>query len=169
MNTNIRRKYALNAIKAGNLKRLQTLILSKADANLTLQEQSLSLLDQAVDFERHEIAEWLLAHGADPNTHHVVHSPMDGLAQIMFGPIDVDIYLSPLASAIQQEDANMVRILLDAGADLSLPRSIFLGQIVTCGDNLQKNSALASEVEALAISTSLGESSCQKPVSHRGL
>jgi hypothetical protein len=160
LNTNIRRRNALNAIKAGNLKRLETLILSKADANLTLPKRSWSLLDEAVGCEKHDIAKWLLDHGANPNTLHV--SP--GLLRRMGMPIHIEpeLYFSPLASAIEKEDVQMVRIFLDAGADLNLPKYSFPGHISTCHDALNEKPALRAKVEALAISAPLGEPSREK-------
>jgi ankyrin repeat protein len=172
VNTNIRRKQALNAIKAGNLKRLQTLILSKAEANLTLPKRSWSLLDQAVDCENHDIAKWLLARGANPNTLHATPGLMSrlGLDRIFaFHSIEPDFYFSPLATAIEKEDAHMVRVFLDAGADLNLPKYNFQGHIETCEDALKEKPALRARLEALAISASSGESNHHKRVSRRGL
>lgn len=170
MNTNIRRKRALNSIKAGNLKRLETLILSKADANLTLPNRSWSLLDQAVDCENHDIAKWLLSRGANPNTLHATPGLMSrlGLDRIFtFTSIEPDFYFSPLATAIEKEDAHMVRIFLDAGADLNLPKYNFQGHIETCDDALNEKPALRARLEALAISASVGESNRHQRVTRR--
>ena len=171
MNTNIRRKYALNAIKAGNLKRLQTLILSKADANLTLPKRSWSLLDQAVDCENHDIAKWLLARGANPNTLHATPGLMSrlGMLPVMLHQIEPELYFSPLASAIEKEDAHMVRIFLDAGADLNLPKYGLREHMSTCHDALNEKPALKARLEALDISASVGESNHDKRASRRSL
>lgn len=169
MNTNIRRKHAFNAIKAGNLKRLETLVTSHKDANWRLPKQPLSLLDVAVEAGKCDVVRWLLVHGANPNTLHGPYESME--ARYLLSPIS--FYFSPLATAIQIEDAEMVRILLDAGADLALPKSILMGLIKTCDDALKKNAAFASKVESLAISASLHgqttSSNCLKASSRRSL
>lgn len=145
MNTNIRRKHALNAIEAGNLKRLETQILSKADANLTLPKRSWPLLDQAVDCANHDIAQWLLAQGANPNTLHSAPSLTSWLgldALFTVNAIEPNFYYSPFTTAIEKEDAHMVRILLDAGADLNLLKHHFQGHTGTCDDALTEKPAL---------------------------
>jgi hypothetical protein len=86
-----------------------------------------------------------------------------------FNSIEPDLYFSPLATAIEKEDAHMVRIFLDAGADLNLPKYNFQGHIETCEDALGENPALRARLEALDISASVGESNHDKRASRRSL
>ena len=61
------------------------------------------LLVSAVIRQRHDVAEWLLSKGADP----------DG---------SDNCSITPLESAIENEDVPMIRLLIDAGADPDLDR-----------------------------------------------
>ena len=83
--------------------------------------------------------------------------------------IKPELYFSPLASAIEKEDAHMVRIFLDAGADLNLPKYGLRGYEYTCDDALNEKPALRARLEALAISASVGESNRHQRVPRRSL
>lgn len=165
MNITMRRKCAFDAIKAANLRKLKTLVLNEADANWMLPKRPWSLLDEAVNSEQHSIAEWLLASGANPNTLHSDPDEDTALGMLLYQLIPIDLYFSPLATAISREDARMIRIFLDAGADLSLPTKKFQGQVDTCEDLIKEIPLLAQEVEALAISAaSAGQAGGRSPI-----
>lgn len=155
MNTTMRRKQAFDAIKTGNLERLKTLVLNKTAANWAMPHRSWALLDEAVNSGRHTIAKWLLSRGANPNTLHSDSCRRGELDKLLRALIPLDMFFSPLASAIEREDARMIRLLLDAGANLSLPTMTVNDRVETCGDMLNDRPSLAAEVEALAIAAGL--------------
>lgn len=71
-----------------------------------------TLLHLCVDFDEVEIAEWLLAHGADPNTPATVDAEGFGGHTALFGCVVSQPYRTG-----RQRDAALTRMLLDAGAD----------------------------------------------------
>lgn len=161
MNTNKRRKHAFEAIKDGDLKQLKKLVRNSIEANWTRVGLAWCLLDQAVESQRHDAAYWLLKQGANPNTlfksdKHITPSKAIGDG----------MYFGPLSSAIAEGDAEMIKLLLDAGADLSLPTVIETeeGCLITCKDRMSQNPSLAAAVEAHILSTALaGQSNLPSP------
>lgn len=147
MKKTMRKKLAFDAARDGNLTAITDLVLTNADANWRLANPPWSLLDQAVRAGQHHIASFLLRRGADPNT----RGKLTSRIPIFDLLVPLDFYLSPLATAIELQDCLTIKMLLDAGASLDLPRLKIQGRLETCGDFLDKHPHLAAQVEALSI------------------
>lgn len=151
MSSNIqRRKHAFEAIEAGDMRKLRRLVRNRVEANWARVGRGWSLLDAAVLFKCHEAARWLLDRGANPNTLFFFDEP------ILPAEATVDgMYFSPLASAISEGDAQLVKLMLDAGADLSLPKIVDGDERLTCMDALHEAPALMAEIERHLLSKEL--------------
>ena len=86
-----------------------------ADPTLALHGTPLAggtLLHLCVDYDEYELAEWLLARGADPNGRAAVDADGFGGHTALFGCVVSQSYRVGLRT-----DDSMARLLLDAGAD----------------------------------------------------
>ena len=111
-----RREGAFDAIKTGCIEHLPQLVHSRKEANWTMPKLGWCLLDEAVKARRYEAVRWLLDHGADPNS--LFYDDRRVIPKKIMGE---GYYFSPMGSAVQLRDANMLFLLVQAGGDLSLP------------------------------------------------
>lgn len=163
MNNKIQRlNQAFDAIEAGDMKKLVTLVRNRSEANWTRVGQGWSLLDAAVLFKRYDAASWLLNRGANPNTLFSFDEPILPSEATADG-----MYFSPLASAISEGDATLVKLLIDAGADLSLPKIVEGDERLTCWDALLEDRSLMAKIERHLLSKAPEQSSISLPLGSR--
>jgi hypothetical protein len=140
---------AINAIKAGDLAALARLVTTKEQANWHRSDQAWSLLDEAVRSDSVAIVTWLLDRGACPNTLFFKDRPI-----VLHKAKKCGMYFSPFASAIKNEQSEIVMVMFRAGASLDLPL-IIDGQMqrTTCRDESMK-SGIWQLIEAYLIEKS---------------
>lgn len=143
-----RRLRAFEAADKGDLDTLKPLIHTRHEANWKHPKFGLVLLDKAVNRNDIEMLHFLLDQGANPNA-------LIDRDQLVPWPADVGdgMYFSPLASAISDCRVEVLAALLDAGADLNLPKWIDeeSGERMTCRDALNDAPELLAGIEVLAL------------------
>lgn len=141
-------RLAFEAADKGDLETLKTLIRTRHEANWKHPRFGLVLLDKAVNLNDIDMLHFLLDQGANPNA-------LIECDQLVPWPADVGegMYFSPLASAISDGRIEILAALLDAGADLNLPKWIDdeSGERMTCRDALNDSPELLAGIEALAL------------------
>lgn len=143
-----RRLRAFEAADKGDLDTLKPLIHTSHEANWKHPEFGIVLLDKAVNRNDIDMLHFLLGQGANPNA-------LIECDQLVQWPTHVGdgMYFSPLASAISDGRAEILAALLEAGADLNLPKWIDgeSGECMTCRDALNDSPELLAAIEALAL------------------
>lgn len=151
-----KRHLAFEAADKGDLDTLKTLIHSQREANWKHPRFGLVLLDNAVNRNDIDMLLFLLDQGANPNA-------LIECDQLIAWPSDVGdgMYFSPLASAISDGRVEILAALLDAGADLNLPKWIDdeSGERMTCRDALNDSPDLLAAIEALSLRKAIGMAS----------
>ena len=146
--TSLKLRLAFEAADKGDLDTLKTLIHTQHEANWKHPRFGLVLLDKAVYRNDIDMLHFLLDQGANPNA-------LIECDQLVPWPADVGegMYFSPLATAISDGRVEILAALLDAGADLNLPKWIDdeSGERMTCRDALNDSPELLAGIEALAL------------------
>jgi ankyrin repeat protein len=88
----------------GDLQRVQQLLTAGADINGFDDDMGWTPLHYAVVAEQYEVAKYLIEHGADVNAHH-----------------EARIGNTPLAEIADRCSLRIARLLVDAGADPTIP------------------------------------------------
>lgn len=149
-----KRHLAFEAADKGDLDTLKTLIRTRHEANWKHPGCGLLLLDKAVYRNDIDMLRFLLDQGANPNA-------LIECDQLVPWPADVGdgMYFSPLASAISDGRVEILAALLDAGADLNLPKWIDdeSGERMTCRDALNDSPDLLAAIEALTLEKATGK------------
>jgi ankyrin repeat protein len=141
-------RLAFEAAEKGDLETLKSLVRTRREANWQHPEFDIVLLDQAVMRNDIEMLRFLLEQGANPNA-------LFECGRLVLCPSDFGdgMYFSPLATAISDGHAEILVALLDAGADLNLPKWIDneSGERMTCRDALDDSPELFAAMEALIL------------------
>jgi hypothetical protein len=140
---------AIEAIQAGDQKKLSSIVKTRAQANwLSPAGRGNSLLMHALGSDEPQIVRWLLQKGANLNIlfyedgrRPVVLKQGQGYAE--------GNYRSPLSTAIHYAEIEIIAELLERGADLSLPITVdYKFGNTTCSDLLTRYD-IEGEVQAI--------------------
>ena len=148
-----RRRVAFEAADTGDLDVLRLLVRTRQEANWKHPEYPVVLLDRAVWRDDVEMLRYLLSRGANPNT-------LIERDRVIPWPSDVGdgLFFSPLATAISEGKAALVKALLSAGADLDMPMVIdaAVGMRQTCRDLLMESPEVIAAMERLELESATG-------------
>lgn len=148
---------AKQAVRLSDPWLLGSMIKTPKQANGYASDTAWCLLDEAVKVNLSRSVEWLLKHGANPNTLFW----RDKLYDRRKG-VEPGWYFSPFASAIRLENQDVIKLMMDYGADLNLPVGCAGDRTVTTCRDMAKDCGVWPQIEAILIGQSLSATTASR-------